>query len=117
MARLPDDVINKMIIAHNEGMPRAEIARTFKVDPSTVSYHLERIERLYGTTTVVYSLVKPEPKPCEHPSLRCLVCGMTSDHIHRRDLETIHHLQAALEQANRIIITHGHEPVGASLIQ
>lgn len=115
--RLSEAIIHKMVIAYNEGRSCAAIAKDFAVDTSTVRYHIERIETMYGTTSAVYSLIKPKQKPCNHPSLQCLVCGMAADQVHSREKEKIHHLQQALIHANKILNSQGFESVGDDLIQ
>jgi hypothetical protein len=102
--RLSQETILQMIAALNEGETRSVIAERFSVDAATVRYHEERFVTTYGSTRAVYSLIKPPPRPCEHPSLKCLICGKAQDHIHRRELEYIKQLRAQ-------VVELGGEPV------
>lgn len=111
--RLDREQIRALIQAHNRGVAHGEIAATLSVDVSTVRYHVEKTERLYGTTIGVYAVVQPK-KACEHPSMKCLVCGKAQDAIHRREIECIHRLTSALEQANERLTRYGYEPVEVS---
>ena len=105
--RLSQHQIREILIAHNQGLPHSTIARTHNIDTSTVRYHVEKTETLYGTTNI-YAVVAPKRRACNHPSLKCLVCGMAQDHIHRRELEQINQLEAKLERANEILARFGY---------
>lgn len=107
--RLSQDTIREIITCHNRGDAPSKIASRLAIDASTVKFHIERVERTYGTTNV-YSVAPPTAKVCIHPSLKCLLCGHTRDHIRRREREKIKHLEAALEAANSIIVQNGYEP-------
>ena len=105
--RLTQETIRQIITAHNEGCTHSAIARTHSIDVSTVRYHVEKVEATYGTTNV-YSLVPPVRRACEHPSLKCLICGRAQDYIHRRELDTIRELKQKLERANKLLEAHGY---------
>ena len=109
MSRLLPATIKEMLVKHSEGIPVSQIAREYSVDSSTVRYHVERFEKVYGSTENVYCLVKQVQKVCHHPSMKCLVCGVAHNAIHRRELEEITHLQTQLEQAKAILARYGHE--------
>lgn len=106
--RLSPEKIREIIIAHNSGLPHSTIAKQHCIDPSTVRYHVEKVEANYGTTNV-YSLIPVAKKACNHPSLKCLVCGMAQDHIHRREIDEINQLQTKLQRANEILARFGYE--------
>ncbi len=106
--RLSPDKIREIIIAHNSGQPHSAIAKEHRIDSSTVRYHVEKVEATYGTTNV-YSLIPVKRKVCNHPSLKCLVCGMAQDHMHRRELDEICQLQTKLQRANELLARFGYE--------
>jgi len=115
--RLPPEKIQQILIAANNGDTRSAIATRLKVDISTVSYQIEQGELAYGTTrNAIYALVKPAPKVCTHPSLKCLICGKAQDHIHRRESEHIRHLTTALTVANQRLLSLGYEAIEISTL-
>lgn len=103
MPRLSQEKIFEIIIAHDKGMSRSANAKKHECDPSTVKYHVEKFEGTYGTTTAVYALVQPkQERQCQHPSLKCSLCGVSQDNIRRRELEEINRLRS-------LLISHGIE--------
>lgn len=93
--------ISEIVVAHQEGQTRAAIAQRYDVDPSTVSYHIQKFERAYLEEGTVYSLVKVDiRKTCVHPSSRCTFCGIMRDELARTERETIRTLTARLHNAN-----------------
>lgn len=103
MARLSREQIQEILVKHSQGVKQSQIAREEDVDPSTVRYHIEIFEQTYGSTAAVYSLIKPVQRACQHPSMKCLVCGKAQDHIHRHELEEIERLRIKLDQARTIL--------------
>jgi hypothetical protein len=102
--RLSQATIREIIVAHNNKEATTIIAARFNVSEETVESHITRFVQTYGTTQAVYSLIPLAPKPCQHPSLKCLLCGHARDHIRRRERETITELTQRLEKANAILI-------------
>lgn len=103
---LKPDEIREMIALHQEGVPRAEIAKQYTIDPTTVRYHVDRFERGFTRSSVYTIISTPIRRECNHPSLKCLVCGMAQDHIHRRELETIRDLKTELTRLRAILEKH-----------
>lgn len=108
--RLDGEQIRQIILAHNRGVAHSQIANDLEVDVSTIRYHVEKTERMYGTTIGVYAVVKPK-KICQHPSLQCLVCKAAQDNIRRREFEHIERLSLALQKANQILEREGYDPI------
>lgn len=108
MSRLLPETIKEMLVKHSQGMAISKIAKEYLVDTSTVRYHVEKFERVYGTTSNVYCVVQQVQRMCHHPSMKCLVCGVAQDAIHRRELEEIIHLKTQLEEAKAILERYGH---------
>lgn len=109
MSRLSPDTIRDILTKHSQGQAVTKIAREYSVDSSTVRYHVEKFERVYGSTDNVYMLIKSVQKVCQHHSLKCLVCGKAQDSIHRQELTEIHQLKTKLKQANTILAREGYE--------
>lgn len=109
MPRLTAQTIQQILVEHSQGEAKSVIARRHEVDVSTVKYHVEKFENHYGSTSAVYSLIPPTPRACQHPSLKCLVCGKAQDHIHRREREEIAQLTQRLDRANTILERHGYD--------
>lgn len=107
--RLSKVQVREIIIAAEQGDDFLIIAKRFHCDPSTVEHHVTSFERLYGALSYIHRLVPEKPRPCQHPSLRCLVCGLTVDHIHRRELEEIGILKARLERYEAILRREGYD--------
>jgi hypothetical protein len=104
--QLSSETIRDIIAQHQLGTNDLEIASTFQVDKATVRYHIERFESTYGRTNVYEVIVIRQPKPCQHPSLKCLLCGTAQDHIRRRELEIIKDLTSRLTKAEDILRRH-----------
>lgn len=104
---LKADEIREIIAAHQQGTPKSEIARQFNIDNTTVRYHVNRFERNFSFNTNVFAVIPVvERKPCQHPSLKCLVCGVAQDILRRRELDIIRELQTKLDKANAILRRH-----------
>jgi hypothetical protein len=107
--RLSKVQIREIILAADQGEDFAAIATRFTCDPSTVEHHVTSFERLYGSLSYIHRLVPEKKRPCQHPSLRCLVCGLAADHIHRREIEEIAHLKAAIAKYEQILERDGYD--------
>ncbi len=107
--RLSKETIREILIANSQGEAKSAIAARYGVDVSTVRYHVENFERTYGASANVYAVIRPIQRACSHPSLKCLVCGMAHDNIHRREVETINALTTKLNEAREILRRYGHE--------
>ena len=105
--RLSPETIREILVAHSNHVPTARIAEANNVDPSTVRYHVEAFENVYGSSAAVYALVRPVQRVCAHPSLKCLVCGVAQDNIHRHELEEITRLKIRLDQARDLLAGYG----------
>jgi IS30 family transposase len=103
---LKPDEIREMIALHQDGVPKAEIARQLSVDPKTVHCHVVRFERSFNRSSVYVVMGTPARRECNHPSLKCLVCGMAQDHMRRRELETIRDLKTELTRVKAILEKH-----------
>lgn len=108
--RLTTDTIHQILKAVSDGEARSAIAERFSVDPATVRYHVEQFENVYGSTSAVYSIIRPVQRACTHPSMKCLICGKAHDAIHRRELEEIRHLKRAFAEASSTLVQLGYEP-------
>ena len=109
--RLDRATIYHIIEARHNGMTRRAVAARFTVDQSTVRYHEEQFVDKYGSLAAIVSMIAAAPKPCIHPSLKCLVCGRAQDHIHRAELHEIRQLRRALGAANAKLIQLGRTPI------
>lgn len=107
--RLSKETIREILIANSQGEAKSAIAARYNVDVSTVRYHVENFERTYGASANVYAIVRPIQRACSHPSLKCLICGMAHDNIHRRELEKIESLTIKLKGATELLRRYGHE--------
>lgn len=96
--RLSKETIREILTAYSQGQTKSAIATTHQVDVSTVRYHIDAFERTYGSTGAVYALVRPIQRECNHPSLKCLVCGQAQDSIRRREAEEIERLTVKLNE-------------------
>lgn len=105
--RLSKEQIREILIANSQGEAKSAIAQRLHVDVSTVRYHVEIFERTYGASANVYAIIRPIQKTCNHPSLKCLVCGMAHDNLHRRETETICRLSSELDRAKRLLSKNG----------
>ena len=103
MARLDRETVFEILVAHNRGEDRSVIAKRHNIDVGTVDYHVEKHERVYGSTSVVYALIKPVQSICQHPSTKCTICGKAQDFITRREREEITRLRSILSE-------HGIDP-------
>lgn len=106
--RLSQETIYQIIKAVDQGIPERQVAADFQVDSSTVKYHVERFEQNYGFTGAVYALIKPKKRPCEHPSLQCLICGTGIDELRRRERDEIALLKQKLDKAMATLERHGY---------
>ena len=106
--RLSPETIREILVAHNNKVPTSRIAAENNIDASTVRYHIEAFESVYGSSSAVYALVKPVQRVCEHPSLKCLICGVAHDNIHRHELEEITRLNIKLDQARDLLTGYGY---------
>jgi hypothetical protein len=115
MPRLSKIQIREILIAADQGEDFGVIARRFGCDPGTVEHHVEAFERLYGALSYIHRLVPEKKRECQHPSLRCLVCGMTVDHIRRRELEEIAQLKARIARYEIILTREGYDVESGTL--
>ncbi|MER0170343.1 MAG: hypothetical protein DU489_07015 [Nitrosomonas sp.] len=90
-------------------MSVSNIAKDHSVDNATIRYHVKQFEQIYGSTEKVYLLIKSVQKTCNHPSSKCLVCGVATDTTHRQELEQISQLKTKLAEVKAILARYGHE--------
>lgn len=107
--RLSKQQIGEILLAHHNGEAKSAIAAKYNVDVSTVRYHVEIFERTYGQPENIYAIIRPIQRACPHPSLKCLVCGMAHDNLHRRETETICKLSSEVDRLKMTLRRHGHE--------
>lgn len=88
------DIINSF----NAGETKTQIALRYGIDHSTVIYHIRKYER-QGSSDVYSVITVQAPKPCIHPSTRCLVCGVPQDELRRIERDTIRDLTNKLRDA------------------
>lgn len=106
--RLSKTQIQEILIAHSQGEAKSAIAARFNVDVSTVRYHVEIFQRTYGAPENIYAIIRPVQKACTHPSLKCLVCGLAHDNLHRRETEAICKLSSEVDRLKAILRRYGH---------
>lgn len=100
--------VHDIIRSFNAGETKSQIALRYGIDHSTVIYHIRKHERLGSFSSDVYAVVAvQEPKPCIHPSSKCLVCGLPQDELRRLEREQIRNLTQRLREAQERLRTHG----------
>ena len=109
MARLLPETIKEILVKHSQGVAIALLAKEYSVDTSSVRYHVEKFEKIYGSTDKIFLEVQKVQRVCHHPSTKCLVCGVAQNIIRRRELEEIRNLKTKLEEAKTILARYGHE--------
>lgn len=109
MSRLLPETIKEILKKHSKGIAISKIAKEYSVDTSSIRYHVEKFERIYGTTDKIFIEVQKKQRVCDHPSTKCLICGIAQNAIHRRELAEIRNLKTKLEEAKAILARYGHE--------
>jgi hypothetical protein len=104
---LSQSEVHDIIRSFNDGETKSQIALRYGIDHSTVIYHIRKHERLGSYSSDVYAVVAVEPKPCIHPSMKCLVCGRAQDELRREERQLIRDLQNRLKIAQERLKTHG----------
>lgn len=100
--------IRDIIEAWRNGAKPTDLATQYKVDPSTISYHLNKFERSYPEEGSFYASLKIRiRKVCVHPSGRCNFCGEMWDGIKRVERELIATLTRQNEEYRRTLRIHG----------
>lgn len=104
--------ISQIVSRFSLGETKAELARAFNVDHSTIIYHLDKYERAYPEQGGIYAFIKVEKKKsCLHPSARCTLCSEMWDKLERQETEHIRRLRGLLAEANSRLRIAGEDPV------
>lgn len=100
-SRLDRDTIDKIVLAYYEGKSQLAISKEFGIHHTTVAYHVKEYDKYHYDKTTVYAVIKSHHKrTCEHPSLKCFLCGMHLDNLRTEQRDTIFRLEQKLKQAN-----------------
>lgn len=99
---LTKDQITDIIVSFTSGQAtKAELARRYTVDHSTIIYHLEKYQAAYPEEGGIYSFMKVKVRrECLHPSGRCTLCGEMWDKLERQERATIRRLTKQLAEAS-----------------
>lgn len=102
--------IREIVVASAEGSTDADVAERFSVDRTTVAYHRKKFEQAYPEQPSVYGRIKRDLRRCcEHPSLKCSLCGRHRDELRRDEKRIIRELREQLEAAHRKLMKAGIE--------
>lgn len=87
---LSNIVIREIYIGYLSNEPKLAIARRLDIDRTTVYNHLRRIAHL-SEERVVSLISSMVPHQCAngHTSMKCLVCGISSDNIRSEQFQEI----------------------------
>lgn len=97
---LDKNEIKDIIVMHQQGVPKLQIAKKYKIDNSTVHYHVNKYMEVVGENEdpSFYAVIKSSFRyECKHPSLKCTVCGKANDNIHSEQSVTIRTLREELK--------------------
>lgn len=104
MAKLSKENIRDILTDHSRGVAEIELAVKFKVDQSTISYHVTKFRNSGIYDCNVYALIKTEVQHiCKHPSTKCLGCGKIADTLFRDERLHIEQLERQLATAQATI--------------
>jgi transposase-like protein len=96
--------ISDIVLSFNQGVSKAELARRYDIDHSTIHYHIAKYERSYPEQGGIYAVIKVGVKRvCQHPSSRCTVCGDMWDQILHAEREENDRLKRELKKAHKVI--------------
>jgi IS30 family transposase len=105
---LSQSEVHDILRSFDAGETKSQIATRYGIDHSTVIYHIRKHERRGSLSSDVYAVVAVrEPKPCIHPSSKCLVCGLPQDELRRLEREQIRELTSKLQMAQERLRMNG----------
>jgi len=98
---LTKDEITDIIVSFTGGREsKADLARRYEVDHSTIIYHLDKYQAAYPEQGGIYAYMKIKARrECIHPSGRCTLCGEMWDKLERQERATIRRLTKELASA------------------
>lgn len=102
--------ISEIILSFHQGVSKAELARQFSVDHSTIHYHIAKYEQSYPEQGGIYAFIKVRVKKvCTHPSSRCTLCSEMWDQIRSAEREEIGILKRDLAKAKEQLRAAGYD--------
>lgn len=98
---LTKDEITDIIVSFTGGKEtKADLARRYAVDHSTIIYHLDKYKTAYPEQGGIYAFIKVKVRrECLHPSGRCTICGEMWDKLERLERSIIRKLKKDLVAA------------------
>lgn len=91
--------IRDIVSSFYNGEAKHSIAQRLQIDNSTVHYHIRKYERSFVEQSTVYAVVKSDfRKVCNHPSVKCSLCGKYHDTFRREEQQKICELETENER-------------------
>lgn len=106
--RLSEAEIRDIIMSNAKGESKLSIANRLGVDRGAVIFHIRKHEHAYDEDGTIYALFRAKMREtCNHPSLRCSVCGRMQDNVKREDMLEIARLKTVIEKQQLLLSQHG----------